>query len=64
METNQEYEVSLFKLKEKIDQDIKEKGFSIIDKLDIGWEQLVELSVDYVFKFPLDTDKYIEVRKC
>ena len=63
IETKAEYEEKLQKIKDLINADIEKKGVCLLDKNDIGWEELVDLSTEYSFKYPLDMDKVIAIRK-
>ena len=61
-EIKAEYEKKLQKVKDIINADIEKKGVCLLDKNDIGWEELVDLSTEYSFNYPLDIDKVIAIR--
>lgn len=63
IETKLEYEEKLQKVKDLINTNIDKKGVCLLDKNAIGWEELVDLSTEYSFKYPLDMDKFIVIRK-
>ena len=63
IETKAEYIEKLQKVKDLINADIEKKGVCLLDKNAIGWEELVDLSIEYSFKYPLDMDKVIAIRR-
>ena len=63
IETIAEYEERLKEIKSSINQDINTLGFCMLDKNSITWDQLVDLAIEYKFKYPLDTDNVIKITR-